>query len=67
MQIKENPTSSPDFDKTYVVQRGDTLSGIAFAVYRDATVWRAHRRTTTRSRTRARCTPGQVLQIPSLT
>ena len=41
IQIKENPTSSPNFEKTYVVQRGDTLSGISFAVYRDPSEWRA--------------------------
>ncbi|HLK05668.1 MAG TPA: LysM peptidoglycan-binding domain-containing protein [Candidatus Acidoferrum sp.] len=40
IQVKENPTSSPDFDKTYVVQRGDTLSGIAYSVYRDSSAWR---------------------------
>src|SRR5262249_27586163 len=40
VQVKENPTSSPDFDKTYVVRRGDTLSSVAAAVYSDAGVWR---------------------------
>src|ERR1700719_553721 len=40
IQIKENPTASPNYDKSYVVQRGDTLSSIAFAVYRDASFWR---------------------------
>jgi LysM repeat protein len=66
IQIKENPTASPDYDKTYVVQRGDTLSGIAFAVYRDATVWRAIAENNQILDPRA-LTPGQVLQLPSLT
>jgi nucleoid-associated protein YgaU len=49
-----------------VVQRGDTLSGIAFAVYRDATVWReiAANNQIQDPRTLA---PGTVLQLPNLT
>jgi hypothetical protein len=35
------PVASPDFDKTWVVKRGDTLSGIASLVYRDPAVWRS--------------------------
>lgn len=41
VQKRENPTSSPDFEKSYLVQRGDTLGGIAYKVYRDPTRWRA--------------------------
>ena len=65
IQIKENPTSSPDFEKTYVVRRGDTLSGIAFAVYRDATVWRAIAQNNQIQDPRT-LPPGQVLQLPRL-
>jgi LysM repeat protein len=66
IQVKENPTASPDYDKTYVVRRGDTLSGIAFAVYRDASVWRdiAANNQIQDPRT---LLPGTVLQLPSLT
>jgi len=65
IQIKQNPTSSPDYAKTYVVQRGDTLSGIAYAYYRDASVWRniAENNQIEDPRTIA---PGTVLQLPSL-
>jgi nucleoid-associated protein YgaU len=66
IQIKENPTSSPDYDKTYVVQRGDTLSSIAFGVYRDASVWRNIAQNNQIQDPRA-IQPGQVLQLPSLT
>jgi len=66
IQIKENPTASPDFEKTYVAVRGDTLSGIAYAVYLDPGVWRdiARRNQIQDPRT---LPPGQVLQLPSLT
>jgi hypothetical protein len=66
IQIKQNPTASPDFDKVYVVQRGDTLSSIAFAVYRDASVWRniALKNQIVDPRSLA---PGTLLQLPSLT
>jgi hypothetical protein len=36
VQVKE-PRHSPDVEKTYVVRRGDTLSGIAAMAYRDPT------------------------------
>lgn len=66
IQIKENPTASPDYQKTYVVKRGDTLSGIAYAVYLDASVWRdiASFNQIQDPRTPQ---PGLVLQLPSLT
>ncbi|MEX3788818.1 LysM peptidoglycan-binding domain-containing protein [Paraburkholderia sp. BR14374] len=66
IQIKENPTASPDYDKTYVVQRGDTLSSIAFAVYRDPGVWRDIARNNGISDPRS-LEPGTVLQLPRLT
>jgi LysM repeat protein len=66
IQIKENPTASPDFEKTYVVKRGDTLSGIASAVYRDASVWRNIAANNQIQDPRS-LPPGQVLQLPRLT
>jgi nucleoid-associated protein YgaU len=63
IQIKQNPTASPDYEKTYVVKRGDTLSGIAFAVYRDASVWRIIAQTNQIQDPRT-IQPGRVLQLP---
>lgn len=65
IQVKDNPTASPNYDKTYVVQRGDTLSGIAFAIYRDPSVWRAIARNNNIHDPRT-LDPGTVLQLPSL-
>ncbi len=65
IQIKENPKGSPDFDKKYVVRRGDTLSRIAFANYRDSSVWRDIARHNGIEDPRT-LEPGQVLQLPSL-
>ena len=65
IQIKENPTASPDFDKTYVVRRGDTLSGIAFAVYRDSSAWRAIA-AANGIRDPRTLAPGRALQLPRL-
>jgi LysM repeat protein len=39
-QSKLANKQSPDVEKTYVVQRGDTLSGIAEKAYGDPTPWR---------------------------
>jgi len=66
IQIKENPTSSPNFEKTYVVRRGDTLSGISFAVYRDPSEWRAIAELNQIQDPRS-IAPGTVLRLPSLT
>ncbi|MDB4894313.1 MAG: hypothetical protein JWN15_575 [Firmicutes bacterium] len=66
IQIKENPTASPNYDKTYVVRRGDTLSSIAFAVYRDPEVWRDIARNNGIRDPRS-LEPGTVLQLPKLT
>jgi len=41
IQVKESPTASPDFEKTWIVRRGDTLSGIAGLIFRDPGQWRA--------------------------
>jgi hypothetical protein len=66
IQIKKNPKASPDFDKTYVVRRGDTLSGIAFAIYRDSKAWREIARNNQIQDPRT-LQPGRVLQLPNLT
>jgi LysM repeat protein len=41
VQTRQVPKNSPNVDKAYVVRRGDTLSGIASAFYKDPTQWRA--------------------------
>ena len=41
IQVRQTPKNSPNVDKSYVVRRGDTLSGIASAFYSDPTKWRA--------------------------
>jgi hypothetical protein len=65
IQVKESPTASPDFEKTYVVRRGDTLSGISAAVYRDARLWREIARSNGIFDPRT-IDPGRVLTIPRL-
>ena len=65
IQVKERPKNSPDVEKHYVVRRGDTLSNIAFSLYRDAGVWReiAKANGIRDPRTLA---PGRVLTLPRL-
>jgi hypothetical protein len=65
VQVKERPTASPDFDKSWTVRRGDTLSGIAGAVYRDCTQWRAIAAANAIADPR-RLEPGQTLAVPRL-
>jgi LysM repeat protein len=65
VQVKENPTSSPDFVKSYVVQRGDTLSSIAYALFADSSVWRKIAVNNGIKDPRS-LQPGQVLQIPRI-
>jgi hypothetical protein len=65
IQVKERPTSSPDFDKTWVARRGDTLSGIAGAVYRDSSKWRDIA-TNNGIVDPRRLSPGRVLALPRL-
>jgi hypothetical protein len=64
-QVKEHPTASPDFDKSWVVRRGDTLSGIAGAVYRDSGQWRPIAANNGIVDPR-RLSPGRVLALPRL-
>lgn len=65
IQIKERPTASPDFEKTYTVVRGDTISAIAEKVYRDASVWREIAKAND-IRDPRRIAPGRVLSLPKL-
>jgi Contractile injection system tube protein/LysM domain len=65
VQVKERPTASPDFEKNWLARRGDTLSGIAGAVYRDPTQWRAIADANGIADPR-RLAPGQVLLVPRL-
>ena len=65
VQVRECPTASPDFEKIYTVRLGDTLSGIAGAVYRDPGVWRAIARENDIQDPR-QLDPGQILTIPRL-
>lgn len=65
IQYKETPTLSPDFDKSFVVRRGDTLSGIAAQVYRDPSRWREIARANGIVDPR-RLRPGDTLRLPRL-
>lgn len=40
VQVRETRKSSSDVDKTWMVTAGDRLDSIAFAVYKDAGLWR---------------------------
>jgi nucleoid-associated protein YgaU len=66
-QISEMNLQSSDHTKSYVVQRNDTLSAIAYQEYRDAEAWRhiadANRDVIINPR---RLMPGTVLDIPPL-
>lgn len=65
VQFRESPTLSPDFDKTFVVRAGDTLSGIAGQVYRDPARWRDIARANGIADPR-RIRPGDALRLPRL-
>jgi hypothetical protein len=65
IQVKESPTASPDYEKSYTVRRGETLSSIAAAVYRDPSAWRDIARNNDIKDPR-RLSPGLVLQLPRL-
>ncbi len=57
---------SPDVAKTRTVHRGDTLSSIAAAEYKDATQWRPIAEANAIDNPR-KLKVGQVLTIPTLT
>ena len=65
IQIREQEKHSPDVEKTWVVRRGDTLSGISAAVYRDPALWREIARANGIQDPR-RLRPGVVLTVPRL-
>lgn len=65
VQVDEIKRSSPDVDKVYVVRRGDTLSGIAAAVYGDPARWRAIA-DANRLRDPRHLEPGTTLTIPAI-
>ena len=65
VQFRESPTLSPDFDKSFVVRRGDTLSGIAGQVYRDPSRWREIARANGIIDPK-RIRPGDALRLPQL-
>lgn len=65
IQLKERPKTSPDLEKTWVVTRGETLSSIAAAVYRDPSAWRDIARANEIKDPR-RLAPGLVLTLPRL-
>jgi len=65
VQIKGMKKSSPNVEKAYTAKRGDTLSSIAGAVYRDPTQWRAIA-TANSIQDPRELRPGTALQIPRL-
>jgi len=65
VQVKEEPKSSPDVEKSYVVRRGETLASIAYATYRDPERWREIALANGIADPR-RLDPGRVLTIPAL-
>jgi nucleoid-associated protein YgaU len=65
-QAKKFPKESADVEKSYVVRRGDTLSGIAEVAFGDGRMWRAIARANRLVDPR-RLAPGMVLTIPKVT
>jgi len=65
VQVRETRTLSPDVEKSYVVRRGETLSSIAAAVYRDPARWREIAATNLIQDPRT-LAPGTPLTIPAL-
>lgn len=64
-QLKVSTPQSPDFDKSWKVRRGDTLSSIAGALYQEPTLWREIARANDIDDPRA-LEPGRELTIPRL-
>ncbi len=65
IQLKDTPKTSPDLEKTWVVRRGDRLSAIAAAVYRDPAEWRAIAEAN-QIRDPRSLRPGLVLTLPRI-
>jgi nucleoid-associated protein YgaU len=65
VQALDPPRSSPTVEKSYVVRRGDTLSSIAAALYRQPAAWRELARANGITDPRE-LRPGQVLTVPRL-
>lgn len=65
VQFRESETFSPDFDKSFVFRRGDSLASIASQVYRDPALWREIARASKIQDPR-RIPPGTVLTLPKL-
>ncbi len=64
-QLLETKTASPDFDKSWTVRRGDTLSSVAGALYQEPERWREIARANDIDDPR-RIEPGRELAIPRL-
>jgi nucleoid-associated protein YgaU len=65
VQVRQTPKNSPNVNKGYVVNRGDTLSGIAGALYSDPTQWRVIAEANSIVDPRE-LQPGQNLIVPKL-
>jgi hypothetical protein len=65
VQAMDPPRSSPTVEKSYVVRRGDTLSSIAAALYRQPSAWRELARANGITDPRD-LRPGRVLTVPRL-
>jgi LysM repeat protein len=65
VQVRETPRQSPDVDKAYRVQAGDTLSDIAAAAYGAPAAWREIARANGLVDPR-RLEPGLLLRIPRI-
>jgi hypothetical protein len=64
-QLLETNPQSPDFDKTWTVRRGDTLSSVAAALYQEPERWREIARASDIDDPRT-LEPGRELTIPRL-
>lgn len=66
VQLYQERTSSSEVEKTFLVRRGDTITGIAAAVYRDPSRWRELALANGISDPR-QLRPGRRLLLPRLT
>ena len=64
-EAKEVNRQTADFSKSYTVQPGDTLSGIAFRFYEDPALWRPIAAANHIDDPRA-IAPGRALHVPAL-